>query len=143
MCTLTFFPTHNNGFILTSNRDESPRRETKPPDFYMEEGTRLLYPRDMQAGGTWIGVSAKQRVVCLLNGGFTAHEREAEYRMSRGIIVKDLLLAEDPLPTIDKYDFHGIEPFTVVVVDWNESLRIFELVWDLSLIHISEPTRPY
>ena len=138
MCTLTFFPTHNNGFILTSNRDESPRRETKPPDFYMEEGTRLLYPRDMQAGGTWIGVSAKQRVVCLLNGGFTAHEREAEYRMSRGIIVKDLLLAEDPLPTIDKYDFHGIEPFTVVVVDWNESLRIFELVWDGVDSHLSE-----
>ena len=138
MCTLTFFPTSNNGFIITSNRDEAPGRNTLPPKIYEEEHTRLLFPKDELAGGTWIGVSDKNRLICLLNGGFTAHERKEEYRMSRGIIVKDLLTADDAISEIKKYDFSGVEPFTLIMVDWNNHLRIFELVWDETEIHFTE-----
>ena len=56
MCTITFIPKSNNDFILTSNRDEAPGRETFPPEIYEEEGVKLLYPKDALAGGTWIGL---------------------------------------------------------------------------------------
>ncbi|PVW17043.1 NRDE family protein [Marixanthomonas spongiae] len=138
MCTLTFIPTSNKGFILTSNRDEAPGRKTLPPKIYYENNTGLLFPKDELAGGTWIGVSDKKRLVCLLNGGFTAHERKDEYRMSRGIIVTHLLTVDDAVSEVKKYDFEGIEPFTIVMVDWSHHLRIFELVWDETDIHFSE-----
>ncbi|RFN59830.1 NRDE family protein [Marixanthomonas ophiurae] len=138
MCTLTFIPNSNNGFVLTSNRDEAPGRNTLAPKVYSEKNTQLLFPKDELAGGTWIGVSNKKRLICLLNGGFAAHERKDSYRMSRGIIVKDLLTSDDAVSEIDTYNFEGIEPFTIVMVDWSNHLRIFELVWDESQIHFTE-----
>lgn len=144
MCTVTFMPTSSSNFILTSNRDEAPGRETLPPQSYVVGDATLLFPKDAVAGGTWIGTSSKKRLICLLNGGFTAHERAASYRMSRGIIVTDLLTSESFVATVHQYDFQGIEPFTIVCVDWNESLQLFELVWDGNAIHFSEkPLAPH
>mgnify|MGYP001211157286 FL=1 len=138
MCTLTFIPTSNNGFVLTSNRDEAPGRNTLVPNTYVENSTRLLYPKDELAGGTWIGLSEKKRLICLLNGGFTAHERKDAYRMSRGIIVTDLLTKDDAVSEIEKYNFDDIEPFTLIMVDWANHLRIYELVWDETQVHFTE-----
>ncbi|MAN58432.1 MAG: hypothetical protein CMC08_01200 [Flavobacteriaceae bacterium] len=138
MCTLTFIPHKIEGFIVTSNRDEAPGRDTLIPKIYGEAATRLLYPKDTLAGGTWIGASDKKRLVCLLNGGFTAHERKASYRMSRGIIVTDLLTASDATRAVGGYDLHGIEPFTLIMVDWQDSWRLFELVWDEARVHFNE-----
>ena len=130
MCTVTYLPLGNNDFILTSNRDESPKRKTIQPTTYIENGVELLYPKDELAGGTWIGLSKKKRLVCLLNGGFEAYKREASYRMSRGVIVKAILKSDDFENYIDNFDFVGIEPFTIVLVDWNIKLTTHELVWD-------------
>lgn len=91
MCTITFTPISNHGFILTSNRDEAPGRETLPPEIYNEDGVKLLYPKDAVAGGTWIGVSDRKRVASLMNGGFVAHEPKQSYRKSRGVVLKDIL----------------------------------------------------
>ena len=52
MCTVTYLPQENDGFILTSNRDESPMRKTIPPKKYVENGVELIYPKDQLAGGT-------------------------------------------------------------------------------------------
>lgn len=138
MCTLTFIPKHDNGFILTSNRDEAPGRETSAPDIYEINGCKLLFPKDKLAGGTWIGISDKNRLVCLLNGGFKAHVREAQYRISRGIIVTDILSTENPVETLLQYNYEGIEPFTIIMVDWASALSIYEFVWDGSEQHFSE-----
>ncbi len=144
MCTLSFVPTEESGFILTSNRDESPHRSTLPPQEYSINDTRLIFPKDEVAGGTWLGVSNKSRLVCLLNGGFEPHEREESYRMSRGIIVTSLLTVENAINEITHFDFFGIEPFTVVMVDWNLSLKIYELVWDGRTSHFSDkPVQPH
>lgn len=131
-------PLGNNGFILTSNRDETPLRKTFDPKEYVENGVRLIYPKDALAGGTWIGMSEKNRLVCLLNGGFTKHKRAAKYRMSRGIIVKTILTANDVETYIADVDLTNIEPFTIVLVDWGASLQTFELVWDGKQKHFSE-----
>lgn len=138
MCTVSFVPKTANAFILTSNRDEEPGRKTIPPRLYHMDGTTMVYPKDEVAGGTWIGVSKQKRVICLLNGGFIPHKRRESYRMSRGIIVTDLLMTKDLLNEIDNYDFNDIEPFTIILVDWEKEMRLLELIWDGRLPHFTE-----
>ena len=94
MCTVTFLPVSDIDFLLTSNRDEQRTRKTIPPKKYIEKGVTMLFPKDENAGGTWIGVSDKKRLVCVLNGGYVIHERKASYTKSRGLIAKDILKAE-------------------------------------------------
>ncbi|QOD59395.1 NRDE family protein [Polaribacter haliotis] len=138
MCTVTYLPLKNNNFILTSNRDETPLRKTIPPKKYRENGVELTYPKDELAGGTWIGLSEKKRLVCLLNGGFTIHKRKSFYKMSRGIIVKNILTNDNALDYIKNFDFTDIEPFTLIFVDWNKGLNTYELVWDGKIKHFKK-----
>jgi len=130
MCTVTILPREKNDFVLTSNRDEAPERTSLSPAFYTVDNTTMLYPKDELSGGTWIGVSDKNRLLCVLNGGFEYHERKASYRMSRGIVTNDLLVSQTLEDTIEAYNLYDIEPFTMVIADWNGGLRIMELIWD-------------
>lgn len=130
MCTVTLIPIEENNFILTSNRDEAVNRKTLLPEFYQVNKTRMLFPKDAVAGGTWIGVSDKDTMICLLNGGFEIHERAVSYRQSRGVVVRDLLGADDLKSAIEDYDYSGVEPFTIVAANWSSDLVFFELVWD-------------
>lgn len=129
MCTVTL-TTLSDGFVLTSNRDEAVVRRTLSPQIYSEAGVKLLYPRDQQAGGTWIGLSNLNRAICLLNGGFEPHQRKPPYRKSRGIVVKDLLRVSELLPNLEHYNFDGIEPFTCIIADYHQKNSFYELVWD-------------
>lgn len=143
MCTVTFIPTSFSDFVLTSNRDEAPGRLTIPPQKYELNGTTILFPKDSVAGGTWIGVSDRQRLICLLNGGFAAHEREERYRLSRGVIVTELMQAEDFQDAVSNFDFAGIEPFTIIMVEWKDNLQLLEIVWDGVQSHIAhKPIAP-
>lgn len=130
MCTVTFIAKGNDDFILTSNRDEIPERTTLAPQEYTEENVKLIYPKDILAGGTWIGISEKSRLINLLNGGFEAHQREANYKISRGVVVKHLLSVTDVIQEINDFNFEGVEPFTIILVDWSATLKLYELVWD-------------
>ena len=130
MCTVTLTPLGKTDFVLYSNRDEAPSRVSTPPEFYVYNDTQLLYPRDVESGGTWVGLSEKNRCICLLNGGFEIHERKPSYRQSRGIVVKDFLSCVTIVEAIDNYNLNDIEPFTMVIVDWTNQLEFYELVWD-------------
>ena len=146
MCTITFVPTSaaSKEFILTSNRDEAVDRKTLVPDTYTENGTALLFPKDALAGGTWIGLSEKKRVVCLMNGGFEKHLRKPAYAKSRGVVVKNLLAAKDLLPAFESENLEETEPFTCIVVEWNRALDLYQLVWDGSERHILKlPVKNY
>ena len=138
MCTVTYLPLKNNNFILISNRDETPLRKTISPKMYLENGVELTYPKDELAGGTWIGTSNKNRLVCLLNGGFENHNRKLSYKMSRGIIVKNILSADNAVTFINEFNFLDIEPFTLVLVDWKFNLETYELVWDGKTKHFNK-----
>jgi uncharacterized protein with NRDE domain len=143
MCTVTYLPLGNNNFILTSNRDETPLRKTISPKTYVENSVELTYPKDELVGGTWIGTSTKNRLVCLLNGGFEKHTRNNYYRMSRGIIVKNILSVDDFVSHINDFNFDEIEPFTIILVDWNNDLETYELVWDGTKKHFTKlPQEP-
>lgn len=138
MCTVSFIPQGKSGFVLTSNRDEAPIRDTLSPDFYKIDNTNMLFPKDKRAGGTWIGISDKQRLVCLLNGGFMLHERQAKYRLSRGVVVKHMMATENIKDSVENYDLHDIEPFTLVIVEWQPDMKLYEFVWDGDEKHFSD-----
>lgn len=137
MCTVTYIPKGNSNFILTTNRDEAVGRTTLVPDFYDVEGVKMLFPKDAVAGGSWIGISEKNSVICLLNGGFESHIRVENYKMSRGVVVKELLKADDLSAAIDTFDYKGIEPFTIVAINWSSELKATEVVWDGNKAHIN------
>ncbi|MDR5589567.1 NRDE family protein [Christiangramia sp. SM2212] len=132
MCTITLVPHPDsmNGFILTSNRDEAVSRNTLPPKKEVYKETKLFYPKDEKAGGTWIGISEKLRCVCLMNGAEETHVRKPEYRKSRGVVVKDFLAGTKLRKLFNEYNLEDIEPFTMIVVDWHNGLAFYELLWD-------------
>lgn len=132
MCTISLVPHPDsfNGFILTSNRDEVVSRKTKAPETRIFKKKKMYFPRDAQAGGTWIGVSENQRCVCLMNGAEKPHERKSYYRKSRGLVVKDFLAGEKLDKLFDLYDLKDIEAFTMVVVEWQNGLIFYEFIWD-------------
>ncbi len=138
MCTVTLMPTTGNSFVLTSNRDEAIDRETLSPQLYTIEEKRMLFPKDVVAGGTWIGVSEECNMICLLNGGYKKHERQPTYRQSRGVVVKELLASKELEKAIYEYDCSNIEPFTIVAVCWKKELAFYELVWDGEEKHVRE-----
>lgn len=141
MCTVTLVsrPDSPNGFILTSNRDEAVSRHTIPPEYSLYRNRKLYFPKDAQAGGTWIGVSDRNRCVCLMNGAFEPHERKSDYRKSRGVVVKDFLASSKKVGKLMKeYELRKIEAFTMVLVDWNNGLQFHELVWDENDRYIKE-----
>lgn len=138
MCTVTFLPLKNGDFIFTSSRDELKDRETLPPKCYREKGVQLLYPKDVRAGGTWIVVSEQKRLVCLLNGAFVKHVPTGNYAFSRGLVVKDILLAADATRYIQEIDLKNVEPFTLIFLDWGKENTKIELVWDGQEKHIQE-----
>lgn len=137
MCTVTYIPKENNDFILTSNRDEAYGRTTLAPSFYDINGVKMLFPKDAVAGGSWIGISEKNSMICLLNGGFENHIKVEDYKMSRGVVVKELLKAEDLAKAITAFNYQGIEPFTIIAINWSNHLQAIELVWDGYKAHIT------
>lgn len=135
MCTVTLIPTQKY-FILTSNRDEAIARKTLPLDCYQLKNTRMLFPKDEVAGGTWIAVNERQQMLCLLNGGFQDHVKMNHYKHSRGVVVTDILTESNLKQAMEKYDCQNLEPFTLVGVDWSNELAFYEMVWDGTEKHL-------
>ena len=125
MCTVTYIPT-KDGFILSSNRDESPKRAYNPLVKELIGDTKVMYPKDSK-GGSWLFASEKKEVVCVLNGAFVKHTHQPPYRESRGIIARMYFNFENPAQYIKNVDLIGIEPFTMIIAS---PLKLFELRWD-------------
>ena len=145
MCTVTFLPLSDNNFILTSSRDVPfARKKASTPKEYIEDGVKITYPKDGDAGGSWIGSSEKKRLICLLNGGYKDHIIQDSYRASRGLIVKELLKASDTKNALSTIDLTNIEPFTLVVIDWNDGIELLDFVWTGEKRHLfSIPKTPH
>lgn len=77
--------------IVAANRDEFYKRATKPAH-YWEEHSEILAGRDLEAGGTWMGVNTKGEVSMLTNyRDLTNLKNDAP---SRGHLVSDFLITE-------------------------------------------------
>lgn len=127
MCTVTFIPTGEKDFILTTNRDEQPSRSPEFLTKQIEGDLELLFPRDIGAGGTWVVASNKNRLLTVLNGAFEQHVHNPPYRRSRGLMVLDFFQFSTVEDFFRDYSLRGIEPFTLVIY---EEDRLYELRWN-------------
>ena len=126
MCTVTFIPTPH-GLIITSNRDERVARERAiTPMEYEIDGCKITFPKDPQAGGTWIA-NTDNKVIVLLNGAAEKHEIKPYYLKSRGLIVLELASSSHSLNLWDAMDLEAIEPFTIIL--W-ENNKLHQLQWN-------------
>jgi hypothetical protein len=126
MCTVSFVPLQN-GFLVTSNRDEKVNRSTIPPKIYSENGISLLYPKDKTAGGTWIVSRKDGTFIVLLNGAYVNHQKLDQYRKSRGQIVLEIIQAKFPLLYFQEMNLENIEPFTLIIYQLK---TLTEVKWD-------------
>ncbi|HYZ89940.1 MAG TPA: NRDE family protein [Myxococcales bacterium] len=93
MCTLAIAlrPSAAVTLALTGNRNEFLRRPASPPRVWPDM-PGVLMPRDDQAGGTWLGLTARGLFVCLTNRRGAVPDPS---RRSRGLLVIDMLRAPD------------------------------------------------
>ncbi|THU30389.1 NRDE family protein [Niastella caeni] len=141
MCTVTFIRVADK-IYLTSNRDEKHwRSNALPPAVYPFTSGRLLFPKDGDAGGTWIAAHENGNAIVFLNGAFIRHIPQPPYRRSRGLILLDLLDTPDPVIAFKNMSLVQIEPFTAVL--WNNG-QLCECRWDgrqkyTALLSVSQP----
>jgi hypothetical protein len=127
MCTVSFIPVKDK-YIITSSRDEKLcRKIALKPGMFEYNGQKLFFPKDTDAGGTWIVMKENGDAAVLLNGAFICHTAEPPYRLSRGIILLDIISTEKPSVKFTKIDLQDIEPFTIVLL---ESNCLYEFRWD-------------
>lgn len=150
MCSLSYIP-KKGAYILSHNRDELPRRESSSKLVRKElEGRELVYPKDISAGGTWIGADSNGLSACILNGGSLSYLRNTPYRASRGTVIPALL----ELGSIEKFkgqwSSEGIEPFTLIICEGEELWQLIhnpkEDIWqalDAQKTHFWSSTKLY
>ena len=116
-------PDSPNPLLLIANRDEFYARPTAALHWWQDAG--ILAGRDLQAGGTWLGVSRSRRLAALTN-----HRDPANVRAdapSRGELVRAFLQtdtsAEDYLSALAERaaDYN---PFNLLVFDGTRLLGL-------------------
>jgi uncharacterized protein with NRDE domain len=121
MCLISFSwqPDSDTPLVLTANRDEFHTRPAKPAQFW-EEHPNMLAGQDLEAGGTWIGVTKQGRFAALTNVRQLPPPYEGQ--ISRGNLVKDFLTdnmsAKDYLADIHKKG-RLYDGFNLIVGDRN------------------------
>jgi len=135
MCTVTYLPQPDGSYVLSHNRDEAPERGARQILRQERQQEQIVFPQDAGAGGTWITLGALDRVACLLNGAYTNHERKPPYRMSRGIMVLEYHDYPDVHAFRQNFNFSGMEPFTMLVVEGGQP---YQMVWDAQSLAFEE-----
>lgn len=78
--------------IIAANRDEFLQRPTAPASFW-EDAPHLLAGRDLEAMGTWLGITKQGRFAALTN--YRNPKLESPNKKSRGDIVEQFLNRND------------------------------------------------
>ncbi len=120
------------GWLLAANRDEKLDRPAEGPRVHGGE-IAVFAPRDLQEGGTWLGVN-RRRVLAAITNRF-GPPRDGT-RRSRGELVLDALRCEtareasDLIKDRSAADYNG---FHLLLADLNEAY----VVWsDLEEMHL-------
>jgi transport and Golgi organization protein 2 len=122
--------------VVAANRDEAYDRPASPPEVGSVGGRRVLFPRDLQAGGTWEGMSESGLVVVITNrpdGTFDPG------RPSRGLLCREALGQPDAVAVsrfleseVGRQRYNSFNLFyadqrSAYVSSWNGTLRTVEL----------------
>jgi len=87
--------------VLGANRDEYLERQTVPARFW-SEAPHLLAGRDLQAGGTWLGITTAGRLAAVTN--YRDMRQQVAAPPSRGELVASFLKDE----TVSAADFRTV-----------------------------------
>jgi uncharacterized protein with NRDE domain len=77
--------------ILAANRDEFYERPTAQAHFWEEGG--VLAGRDLERGGTWLGVTQEGRIAAITN--YREPSSRIDGAPSRGLLVSEFLLGDE------------------------------------------------
>jgi uncharacterized protein with NRDE domain len=80
-------------FVLAANRDEFYARPTQPLHLW-RDAPQILAGRDLEAGGTWLGITRSLRFAAITN--VREGVQRAATQRSRGALVRDFLLGTQP-----------------------------------------------
>lgn len=121
MCVLAFaWQAHPRWLLVAAgNRDELHARPAAPLARWPAPA-HVMAGRDLQSGGTWLGVSEEGRfaVVTNLRGYGTAQPDRA----SRGALVTDMLGGSARHADPDLAALEGFNPFNLIVADGTRAL---------------------
>lgn len=116
MCVLAFaWRAHPRwALVLAGNRDELHARPAAGLARW-DAPTGVIAGRDLQSGGTWLGVAEAGRLAVVTNlRGFGAPEPG---RLSRGSLVADMLAGEGAAGDPARAALDGYNPFNLIVAD--------------------------
>jgi len=87
--------------VMIANRDEFYARETAPLHKWTDTPISIIAGRDMQEGGTWMGISEKGHIAALTNFRDPAHMQEG--KPSRGKITQEFLSGNTSIAEMPQY----------------------------------------
>ena len=97
MCLIIFAHQANEQYplILSANRDEFFYRKSREAQFWREEVgcSNLLAGKDLQAGGTWIGVTLDGKFAAITN--LRSNSKDDQALLSRGSLTLEYLIGKD------------------------------------------------
>ena len=100
MCLITFAYRVNDKYplVLSANRDEFFSRKSREAQFWKDEVgcSNLLAGKDLEAGGTWIGVTKGGKFAAITN--LRSNSEDDQASLSRGALTLEYLIGkESPL----------------------------------------------
>jgi uncharacterized protein with NRDE domain len=122
MCTILFSWKKIPGYrlVLIANRDEFYERPTALAHYWVDY-PEVLAGRDLQAGGTWLGITKTGRFAAITN--YRKFPLEGPFETSRGNLVKDFLTSNESAASyFDKLKKIGnnYEGYNLIFGDANE-----------------------
>jgi uncharacterized protein with NRDE domain len=114
MCVLAFaWRAHPRWqWVLAGNRDELHARPASALHRW-PEAPHVLAGKDLQSGGTWLGVSEQGRFAVVTN--LSGYGPPLAGRPSRGDLVKDFLLDEGRFAALTQADAAAFNPFNLIL----------------------------
>jgi uncharacterized protein with NRDE domain len=103
--------------VIAANRDEFYNRPTAPAD-YWQDTPHILAGRDLQKGGTWLGVDNQGRIAAITN--YRDPSADKTDAKSRGSLVLDFLLQQQPASDyLSRYqsELHRYNGFNLLAYD--------------------------
>ncbi len=129
MCITIVFRKLSKEFplIIGNNRDELIKRKFSPPQILCSN-PKIIGPKDLERGGTWLGINKNRILVNILNK-WTGNKNffGSDKYISRGQLVVELLKLnsiEDMLKKIKSININNYLPFHLLIADENEAYVI-------------------
>jgi uncharacterized protein with NRDE domain len=138
VCTLILaWRVFDESVAVAANRDEADSRASEPPAVWTDETPRFVAPRDLQAGGTWMGYNGAGVFIGITNRWENVDLLASE--RSRGLLVRDALRRESTAAAREyvarELREREYQPFHLTLADaesahllaWNGELTSHEL----------------